>query len=47
MMSMSIEYDIQINFHKFYFECFLLDDAGTSTKAQRGMEGDRGVLKGV
>ena len=39
---MSIEYDKQkinlaviiiVNFHKFYFECFWLDDGGTSTKA--------------
>ena len=24
---------IMVNFHKFYFECFWLDDGGTSTKA--------------
>ena len=39
---MSIEYDKQkinlaviviVNFHKFDFECFWLDDGGTSTKA--------------
>ena len=39
---MSIEYDVQkinlavvisVNFHKFNFECFWLDDDGTSTKA--------------
>ena len=39
---MSIEYDMQkinlaviiiVNFHKFNFECFWLDDGGTSTKA--------------
>ena len=39
---MSIKYDKQkinlaviiiVNFHKFNFECFCLDDGGTSTKA--------------
>ena len=43
---MSIEYDKQkinlaviiiVNFHKFNFECFWLDDGGTSTKALKGL----------
>ena len=42
---MSIEYDMQksnlaviiiVNFHKFNFECFWLDDGGISTKALKG-----------
>ena len=52
---MSIEYDMQkinlaviiiVNFHKFNFECFWLDNGGTSTYALKAIYYIQGLHKG-
>ena len=52
---MSIEYDMQkinlaviiiVNFHKFNFECFWLDNGGTSTQALKAIYYIQGLHKG-